>query len=195
MSSGDAVPGGGDANAGGALDAHPSRRNLLKWVIRIGIGAFALAFAVPALAIKTLQQARKTVAAGDVLVYATGSQTGQPVIADQLQAGQGVQAFPQGKEDNQDNLVELVRVAAGSGVDGLVAFSAICTHLGCSVIAQPNADGQIVCPCHGSRFDPADGARVVQGPAGRPLPALPIALGANGAVAADGVFSGSVGPD
>jgi rieske iron-sulfur protein len=195
MSSGDAVPGSGDAGGSGALDAHPSRRNLLKWMIRIGTAAFALAFAVPALAIKTLHQERKTVAAGDVLVYATGGQAGQPVIADRLQTGQGVQAFPQGKEDNQDNLVELVRIAAGSGVEGIVAYSAICTHLGCSVVAQPNADGHIICPCHGSMFDPADGARVLRGPAGRPLPSLPIALGANGAVAAGGVFSGAVGPD
>lgn len=171
-----------------------SRRRFLKWAIRIGTAAFALAFAVPALAIRTLQQVRKTVAAGDVLVYATGSQAGQPVIADQIQAGQGLQAFPQGKEDNQDNLVELVRIAAGNGVDGVVAFSAICTHLGCSVIAQPNADGHIVCPCHGSMYDPADGAKVLRGPAGRALPSLPIALGANGAVAADGGFSGAVGP-
>jgi Rieske Fe-S protein len=116
------------------------------------------------------------------------------VIAGQLQAGQGIQAFPQGKEDNQDNLVELVRIADGTGVDGIVAFSAICTHLGCSVIAQPNADGHIVCPCHGSQFDPADGARVVKTPAPRPLPSLPIALGANGEVTANGGFSGAVGP-
>jgi Rieske Fe-S protein len=167
----------------------------LKWLIRLGVGAFALAFAVPALAIRTLQQERKTVAAGDVLVYATGDRAGQPVIADQLQAGQGAQAFPRGKEDNQDNLVELVRVAAGSGVEGLVAYSAICTHLGCSVIAQPNAEGHIVCPCHGSMFDPADGARVIRGPAGRPLPSLPITLDSSGEVAANGTFSGPVGPD
>src|SRR5215217_6414205 len=171
-----------------------SRRRFLKWMIRIGTAAFALAFVVPALAIRTLQQVRKTVAAGDVLVYATGSQAGQPVIPDQLQAGQGVQAFPQGKEDNQDNLVELVRIEAGSGVDGLVAFSAICTHLGCSVIAQPNEDGHIICPCHGSMFDPTDNAKVLRGPAGRALPGLPIAIGANGAVAADGSFNGPVGP-
>lgn len=180
---------------GATPEVSESRRRFLKWMIRIGTAAFALAFAVPALAIKTLQQTRKVVAAGDVLVYATGSRAGQPVIAEQLDAGQGVQAFPQGKEDNQDNLVELVRIADGTGVEGIVAFSAICTHLGCSVIAQPNEDGQIVCPCHGSKFDPADGARVIRGPAGRPLPSLPIALGANGAVAADGGFSGAVGPD
>jgi Rieske Fe-S protein len=163
-------------------------------MIRIGTGAFALAFAVPAVAIKTLQQTKKTVAKGDVLVYAMGTSAGQPIIADQLELGTGVQAFPEGKTDNNDNLVELVRIENGDGTTGIVAFSAICTHLGCSVIAQPNADGHIACPCHGSVFDPKDNAKVLHGPAGRPLPSLPIALGANGAVAADGEFSGPIGP-
>jgi Rieske Fe-S protein len=175
-------------------DVHPSRRTFLSWMIRIGTGAFALAFAVPAVAIKTLQQTKKTVAKGDVLVYAMGTSAGQPIIADQLALGTGVQAFPEGKTDNNDNLVELVRIENGDGTTGIVAFSAICTHLGCSVIAQPNADGHIACPCHGSVFDPKDKAKVLHGPAGRPLPSLPIALGANGAVAADGEFSGPIGP-
>jgi rieske iron-sulfur protein len=177
-----------------AADPLASRRRLLKWLIRIGIGVFALAFALPALALKTLKQQQDEVAAGDVLVYATGNQAGQPVLPDQLQPAQGVQLFPQGKTNNQDNLIELVRLAAGTGVDGLVAYSAICTHLGCSVIATLNSDGHIACPCHGSQFDPANGAAVVHGPAGRPLPSLPIALDPNGGIMANGGFSGPVGP-
>jgi Rieske Fe-S protein len=51
------------------------------------------------------------------------------------------------------------------------AFSAICTHQGCRV--DRVADGQITCPCHGSRFDAATGA-VTNGPASRPLPAITI---------------------
>ncbi|MEU5593548.1 Rieske (2Fe-2S) protein [Streptomyces sp. NPDC020298] len=47
------------------------------------------------------------------------------------------------------------------------AFSAICTHQGCTV--NQVADGTIDCPCHGSRFDIADGT-VARGPADRPLP-------------------------
>ncbi|KUN84359.1 iron-sulfur protein [Streptomyces bungoensis] len=47
------------------------------------------------------------------------------------------------------------------------AFSAICTHEGCTVSKVMN--GTIDCPCHGSRFHIADGS-VAQGPAARPLP-------------------------
>ncbi|MDH6125963.1 Rieske (2Fe-2S) protein [Kitasatospora sp. GP82] len=47
------------------------------------------------------------------------------------------------------------------------AFSAVCTHAGC--VVDKVADGQIKCPCHGSRFAIADGA-VQDGPAPSPLP-------------------------
>ena len=47
------------------------------------------------------------------------------------------------------------------------AFSATCTHQGCSV--NEVKDGTINCPCHGSRFAVADGAPTA-GPAKKPLP-------------------------
>jgi Rieske Fe-S protein len=62
------------------------------------------------------------------------------------------------------------------------------------VLAQLNKEGNIVCPCHGSVFDPANGAAVLNGPAGRPLPGLPITVEADGGVAAAGSFDGPVGP-
>jgi cytochrome b6-f complex iron-sulfur subunit len=52
-----------------------------------------------------------------------------------------------------------------------VAYSAICTHQGCTVAYR---DSQLACPCHGSIFDPANGAEVVSGPAQRPLPEIPV---------------------
>jgi len=52
-----------------------------------------------------------------------------------------------------------------------VAYSAVCTHQGCTVAFN---NGQLACPCHGSVFDPAHGAAVVAGPAPRPLPEIPV---------------------
>ena len=53
------------------------------------------------------------------------------------------------------------------------AFSATCTHQGCTV--GPVRDGRIVCPCHGSEFDARTGA-VVRGPATRPLPQVRVVV-------------------
>jgi Rieske Fe-S protein len=51
------------------------------------------------------------------------------------------------------------------------AYSAVCTHQQCEVAYR---NGQLACPCHGSVFDPASGAEVVNGPARLPLPEIPV---------------------
>ncbi len=61
----------------------------------------------------------------------------------------------------------LVHLADGD----FVAYSAVCTHRQCTVAYQ---DDRLACPCHGSVFDPANGAAVVNGPADRPLPKIPV---------------------
>jgi len=177
---------------------YATRRRFLKWVIRIGYGAFALAFALPALALRALQTERQGIVQGDVLVFASGSsgaQAGAVVKPGDIPEGTGVQVFPEGKTDNQSNLVQVVRIAPGEGVDGLVAYSAICTHLGCAVYAKLNQDGHIACPCHNSQFDPAKKAQVVGGPAQRPLPALPLGVGPDGSLIASGPIEGPIGPE
>jgi arsenite oxidase small subunit len=52
-----------------------------------------------------------------------------------------------------------------------VAYSAVCTHQGCTVAYK---NGQLACPCHGSVFDPSNGAAVIAGPASQPLPEIPV---------------------
>jgi arsenite oxidase small subunit len=61
----------------------------------------------------------------------------------------------------------------------VVAFSAVCTHLGCPVAAR---DDRLVCPCHGSMFDPALGGQCYQGPAPTALPQLRLDVDADGAL-------------
>jgi Rieske Fe-S protein len=60
--------------------------------------------------------------------------------------------------------------------DGVVAYTAICTHTGCEVDDWQPGDRRLVCQCHSSIFDPADAGAVVDGPAPRPLPALPLKI-------------------
>jgi len=59
--------------------------------------------------------------------------------------------------------------------DEVVAFSSVCTHQGCTV-AYDAGEKVLACPCHGSKFDPADGATVVAGPAPTPLPAVEVVV-------------------
>lgn len=64
-------------------------------------------------------------------------------------------------------------------IDGIVAYSAICTHQACTVTDWITAKQALQCPCHQSQYDPRQGAKVVAGPAPRPLPALPLKLSGN----------------
>ena len=173
------------------------RRRFLKWLIGVASAAFVASFGLPAVALKSLSLPKTGVQKGDVLVLASGIAgvpAGQPLKLADLPLGTGVQVFPMGKTDNQNSLIQLVRIGDDPGPAGLVAFSAICTHLGCAVFAQLTPDQQIACPCHGSRFDPRHSATVTGGPADRPLPSLPINVAPDGSIFADGDFSGPVGP-
>jgi Rieske Fe-S protein len=174
-----------------------TRRTLLGWMVGIAAGAFAVSFGVPAAALKALALDKPLIAVGDVLTYAdatSGGQPGQPFKAADLPVNGSVQLFPMDKDTNQDNLVQIVRIAPGEGVAGLVAYSAICTHLGCAVNEKLNRDNLILCPCHGSIYDPSNKAAVRRGPSDRALPAIPLADGPNGTVIANGLFDGPIGP-
>ncbi|MFW5417265.1 Rieske 2Fe-2S domain-containing protein [Nocardiopsis sp. CNT-189] len=78
--------------------------------------------------------------------------------------------------------------------DGIVAYSKICTHVGCPAALYERGSHRILCPCHQSTFDATDGAKVVFGPAHRPLPQLPISVDDEGYLIAKGDFSSAVGP-
>jgi ubiquinol-cytochrome c reductase iron-sulfur subunit len=137
---------------------------------------------------------------------------GRPLQADEIAERTFYTAFPEGAgHDSFASPLVVVRLdpdeldlpgdRAGWAPDGVVAYSKICTHAGCAIalyrtpLYEATAKRPaLICPCHYSTFDPATGGSVLFGPAGRPLPQLPLRIGSGGELHAAGDFSGSVGP-
>jgi ubiquinol-cytochrome c reductase iron-sulfur subunit len=80
------------------------------------------------------------------------------------------------------------------GVDGILCYSKICTHVGCPISLWEQQTHHLLCPCHQSTFDLADNGKVVFGPAARPLPQLPITVDDEGYLVAQSDFHEPVGP-
>ncbi len=129
---------------------------------------------------------------------------GEPVTRDVLATGGFLVAFPEGGEDDANSQVVLLHFVNGEfkpqsgretwSPEGFVAYSRVCTHAGCAVAQYEDVAQVLVCPCHQSTFDALNGAEPVAGPAGRPLPQLPLAIDADGYLVAQSDFTVSVGP-
>lgn len=143
---------------------------------------------------------------GDLLVYATGARINQPILTDDLPLGGPFRlAFPMDpqtkvvRSQNVNNTLLVLKLplqsydpkVAAHAVGGIVCYSAICTHLGCTVSDWEAGPQLMRCPCHGSIYNPRDD-KVVSGPAPLPLALLPIRLEGPQIVVA-GAFLGPVG--
>jgi ubiquinol-cytochrome c reductase iron-sulfur subunit len=80
------------------------------------------------------------------------------------------------------------------GYEGHVAYSKICTHAGCPISLYEQQTHHLLCPCHQSTFDMSRDAKVIFGPAARPLPQLKITVDSEGYFIAEGNYSQAVGP-
>ncbi len=83
---------------------------------------------------------------------------------------------------------------ANWGINGILCFSKICTHVGCPISLWEQQTHHLLCPCHQSTFDLANNGKVVFGPAARPLPQLPLQVDSEGYLAAKSDFTEPVGP-
>jgi len=80
------------------------------------------------------------------------------------------------------------------GIDGILCYSKICPHLGCPISLWEQQTRNLICPCHQSTFDLADGGKVVFGPAKRSVPQLPLGVDEEGYLIAMSDFTEPVGP-
>jgi ubiquinol-cytochrome c reductase iron-sulfur subunit len=137
---------------------------------------------------------------------------GEPLTAEGISTETFYTAYPEGAPRDAlgaplvvvrvaEALLELPPERTGWAPEGILAFSKICTHAGCAVSlyrvpkfepTQPRP--ALVCPCHYSTFEPQTGGRVLFGPAGRPLPQLPLSIDADRVLVAAGRYSAAIGP-
>ena len=129
---------------------------------------------------------------------------GKQVTRDTLATGTFLTAFPEGGTEAASSQVMLFRLPPGSfrilpgretwSPEGYIAYSRVCTHAGCSVSQYLDQARVMACPCHQSTFDITNGAQPSFGPAGRPLPQLPLTIDAQGFLVAQSDFTQTVGP-
>ena len=147
-----------------------------------------------------------TIKPGDQLVLAKGANAGTAVKASSMNVGDAILAYPAGKTSNPANLVQLIKLQQADFKpptkmeltdQGFVAYSAICTHLGCTVSwvknpSSPNASFT-ECFCHNSMFNPALGGKVIGGPAPIPIAQIGVKLQGDSIVFTSD-FTGPIGP-
>jgi rieske iron-sulfur protein len=187
----------GDGKAGAG------RRALLQSSVVVALATFTW----PVRADEAEDAAEKRPQVGDMLVDMSASDSTKPLTpADIKQDEPPVLAWPldpatkKPRDGSRFNMILLVKVDPSKVVpeeaphvaDGVVAFSAICTHQQCPVTGWEKDQQVLLCPCHQSEYDPKQNAKVVGGPAPRPLPALPLKI-ENGALLVAGPFIGRVG--
>lgn len=182
------------------------RRSLLSRLLVAALGTVGLSSLVPLLSLgPTEAEAEEDDGptrwtAGRRLVQRDGS----PIARDDVPLGGAITATPEGVEPEASSQVMLVRLGEDGQVDvgsgrsewtaaGYVAYSRLCSHMGCAVGLYQVQRQSLVCPCHQSAFLVADGARPEFGPATRPLPQLPLDVDDEGFLIAAGDFDRPVG--
>jgi len=137
--------------------------------------------------------------------------SGRPIRAAEVTMGSAFHVIPEDLDEQEHPLDEKAKAIVlmvrmdprdlkeapdreGWSYEGIVAYSKVCTHVGCPVALYEQQTHHLLCPCHQSTFDLADGARVVFGPANRPLPQLPITIDDEGYLVAQSDFHEPIGP-
>jgi len=194
-----------------AAEAGLGRRSLIKRSLALSVGLVGLS---PLLLLRDLgplpkdDLSKTSWRTGTRLVTDPGD---RPIKASDLEVGAVAQVLPELRpgqertlEDIGKDAVLLIRLRPEEFQldaqrkswthEGIIAFSKICSHMGCAVALYEQQTKHLLCPCHQSTFDVTRAAKVIFGPAARPLPQLAITVDADGYLIAQQPFTESVGP-
>jgi len=196
--------------AGGDV-AQLGRRPLLKYTLGGALGLFALPLLlqlVGSLGPLPGNDLSKTFWKKGMKLMRDPDMT--PIKATDVTIGSVFHVLPEGIDKRSDELEQKAKAAVllmrldpsdlkvkksrDWGYQGIVAYSKICTHVGCPVGLYEQQTHHLLCPCHQSTFDVTQDCKVIFGPAGRPLPQLKIAVDNQGYLVADSAFREAVGP-
>lgn len=187
------------------------RRSLIKRSLGLSLGLIGLS---PLLLLRDLGPLPKK--SLEQTSWKTGTRlvtdpSGRPIKPSDLEVGAVAQVLPElqpGQERTLENVgkdaVLLIRLRPEEfelsperlswTYQGIIAFSKICTHMGCAVALYEQQTKHLLCPCHQSTFDVPRAAKVIFGPAARPLPQLAITVDSEGYLVAQKPFTEPVGP-
>lgn len=187
------------------------RRSLIKRTLGLSLGLAGLS---PLILLRDLgplpknQLSTTSWKAGTRLVTDPGN---RPIKPSDLEVGAVAQVLPElpaGTERTLENIgkdaVLLIRLRPEDfqltaqrlswTYEGIIAFSKICSHMGCAVALYEQQTKHLLCPCHQSTFDVTRAAKVIFGPSARPLPQLAIKVDEQGYLVAQQPFTEPVGP-
>jgi len=195
----------------GAANSGLGRRSLIKRSLGAALGLSAIS---PILLLRDLgplpgpEQKMTNWKSGTYLVTDPGDRR---IKASDLEVGSVAQVKPEfanHKDRHLDDIAKdallLIRLRPAEfnlepdrlamTLEGIIAFSKICSHMGCAVALYEQTTKHLLCPCHQSTFDVTRAAKVIFGPAARPLPQLDITVDSEGYLIARKPFSEPVGP-
>ena len=200
-----------DAVKSGAGASGLGRRSLIKRSLGAALGLSALS---PLILLRDLgplpgkELEKTTWKSGTYLVTDPGNRR---IKASDLEVGAVAQVLPEIEDPEHRKLSDIAKDAVllirlrpqefnleadrlAMTHDGIIAFSKICSHMGCAVALYEQQTKHLLCPCHQSTFDVTRAAKVIFGPSARPLPQLDITIDQEGYLVARQPFSEPVGP-